>query len=308
MTNEELALMVQKGTEKQKCLEKLYCQNYKLIEKICRKYDGYEDINDLIQESYFGIVRAAELWDPTKEASFITYAVYWIKQAVYRYIEDCGAVMRIPSHRRAQMGRYHKVMNSYRVRFGCDPSDRELCVLLDVKPDQLEELKRVIQVARIRSTSEVIGGEDDDLTLEDTLPAEGDQYEDVLDRMQHEELSACVWSCIDGLEDTRAAQVSRKRYGEGKTFKECGSDLGISTERARQIEEKALRELRKPKHTKRLRPFLTEHGAYSMGLSHNGLNAFRRSGSSQEVAMMKLERLAGMSLWHGKEIEIESSE
>ena len=94
----------------------------------------------------------------------------------------------------------------------------------------------------------------------------------------------------------------RDRYRNGHTLKECGEALGVSTERARQLEQKAMRELRSGRYKKRLIPYLTDQGAYTMGLQGNGLTAFERKGSSQERAVMLLEQFSGMSLWHGKEL------
>ena len=305
VTNEELVIMFQNGDDKQKCLEQLYCKNFGIITKICMKYSSVEDLADLRQEAYFGIARAAEMWKPEKEKSFMTYAAYWILSVIKRYIDECSGVVRIPSNKRDLISRYNRTMNQYRLRFGCDPSARELCGLLDIKPDQLSELKKAIKAVQIRSTSEIIGGDNDDLTLEDTLAAEGDPIEELIERVQHEELSECLWSCVDGLEDQRAGEVLRKRYKEGRTYKECGDDLGISTERARQIEAKALRELRKPRHTKRLTPYLTDYAASRWGLTGTGYTAFRRFGSVQERTLMKLEDLTGVSLYHGIALPID---
>lgn len=295
MTNEELVIEYQNGNSD--ALEALYSQNIKMIEKVIRKYGGVEELDDLRQEAYFGIYRAAELWNPEKDCSFITYAVYWIRAAIVRYIEECGGVMRIPSHRRALMIRFSKAVNAYRVRFGKYPSDIELCALLGLNQEQLERLKADIQASRIRSTSEVIGGDEDDITLEDTIADENDQYETVIDQIQQEQLSKELWSCVDDLKPQQAG-VIRGHYKEGQTLKECGAALGVSTERARQIEQKAIRELRKSRFKKRLRPYLTDHGAYSLGLKCTGFSTFSKFGSSQELAVMRLEELSGMSLWN----------
>lgn len=304
MTNEELCIAIQSETgDKSELLEQLYIQNAKMIEKIIRRYQESQELDDLRQEAYFGIYRAAELWNPDKESTFLTYAVYWIRQAINRYIENCGSCIRVPVNRRAQIGRYNRALNSYRVRFGREPSNMELCSLLDLTLEQLKNLRNDAQALRIRSTSEPIGGEEDDITLEDTLAAAGDPIGEALERMQHEQLSAELWSCVDDLEPRESA-VIRSRYGneQALTLKECGENLGVSVERVRQLEAAALRKLRKPRYTKRLIPYLTDHGAYTMGLRGNGITAFERKGSSQERAVMLLEQFSGMSLWHGKEL------
>ena len=187
MTNEELVHEYQAGNRE--AIEQLYLQNSGMIEKIVRRYSGAEELEDLRQESFFGLVKAAELWNPEKGASFLTYAIYWIRAVIGRYIEECGGVVRIPSYKRALIGRYHKARNSYHVLFGSDPSDWELCAALDITKDQLKELKADVQSARIRSTSELIGGENDELTLEDMLADEADQIGDLIEKLQHEELA-----------------------------------------------------------------------------------------------------------------------
>lgn len=298
MTNEQLVLEYQAGNRE--ALEQLYLQNMKLIDKIIRRYGSAEELEDLRQESYFGIVKAAELWKPEKEKAFFTYAGFWIRSTISRYMEECGGVVRIPSYKRALIGRYYRTLNSYRVRIGCDPSDRELSAALDITKDQLKELKKDIQAARIRSTSEPIGGEDDDLTLEDTLAAAGDPIEEALERMQHEQLSAELWSCVDELEPNETA-VIRSRYGneQALTLKECGENLGVSVERVRQVEAAALRKLSKPRYTKRLIPYLDDETAHSWGMRGTGRGVFERAGSVQERAMMLLEEIAGTNLYYG---------
>ena len=288
--------MIQNGTDKKKCLEQLYTQNAGMIEKIIKRYQGIEDLDDLRQESFFGIARAAELWKPGKGSSFINYAVFWIKQAVRRYIDDCGGVVRVPVGRRALIGRYQKTVNAYRVQFGRDPSNIELCFALGLSRDQLKDLKKDIHALNVRSTAEIIGGNDEDFTLEDTLAAAGDPIGDIIESIQAEQLAARVWSEVDSLPPQQAA-VIRGRYQGGQTLKGCGAALGVTPEKVRSLEAKAMRELRKPNHTRRLMPFITESSAFSMGISYSGFGAFEHYGSAQERAMMRVEELTGVNLW-----------
>ena len=301
MTNEELCIAIQNNVgNKQDHLMELYKQNSGMIEKIIRRYGGMEELEDLRQEAFFGIARAAELWEPKGESKFITYAVFWIRSTIRRYIEECGGVIRIPSYKHEQMQKYNRVLNCYRVQFGTEPSNRELCALLNIKPEQLTDLKADVQAARIRSTSERIAGDDEELTLEDTIADDADQIGDVIDRIQHDELSAALWSCVDGLRG-KQPDIIRERYINNKSFPECGKVIGVSAQRASQIEQDALRELRKGRYSKRLVPYLDEATAYRWSLKGIGRSAFERLGSVQERAMINLEQLSGTSLWHGKE-------
>ena len=302
MTNEELCIALQNHEgDRQELLLELYKKNSGMIEKIIRRYGGMEELEDLRQEAFFGIARAAELWKPKGGSKFITYAIFWIRAIVGIYVKNCSGAIRIPSYKHEQIQKYNRILNSYRVQFGAEPSDRELCALLDIRPEQLEELKADIQAARIRSTSERIAGDDEELTLEDALADDTDQIGEVIDRIQHEELSTVLWSCVDGLKENQS-YIIRERYVNNKLLSECGKSLGISSERARQIELDALRELRKGRCSKRLVPYLDEATAYRWSLKGIGLAKFEQYGSVQERAMMNLERLSGTSLWHGKEV------
>jgi len=296
MTNEQLCMMYQSGNKE--VIEDLYKNNIGMIEKIVRRYKGVEDLEDLRQESYFGLVRAAELWSPDKGGSFITYAVFWIRQAIQSYLINCGGVVRIPANRRAQIGRYKRVVHAYQIQFGRDPSERELCAVLGLRREQLEELQKDVRALRIRSTSEVIGGEDDDLTLEDTIAADGDAMEDTVERVYQQELSDELLSCVNELKPQQA-DIIRSRYIEGRTLSECGAVIGVSVERARAIQQQALRELRKPRYTKRLLPYLDDGTARGWSLSGTGHGTFERYGSVQERAMIRLEELSKMKLYYG---------
>lgn len=302
MTNEQLCIAIQSGSgDRQELLYQLYAQNFGMIETIIRDYKikSFEEREDLRQEAFFGIVRAADLWKSNRDASFLTYAIYWIRQAIRRYMDNCGGVIRVPSYKRDLMSRYYRIVDSYRNRFRRDPTNEELCAALDLKKDQLKELKKDIQARKIRSMSEKVGGEDEDLTLEDAIAAEGDPIGDMIDRIQDEQLAACLWSEVDSLPD-RQRDVIRERYREGHTLAECGAALGISPERVRKLEITALRQLRDPKHAKKIRPYLTDESAYDFGIRNTGISSFRRCGSSQERAVMQLEEQTGMNLWGGK--------
>lgn len=290
MTNEELCLMYQSGNKE--VIGELYKQNTGMVEKIIGRYKGVEDPEDLRQEAFFGMVRAVELWDPEREAQFLTFAVICIKSVLHRYIAECGSIIKVPEYQKTLIYKYDRCMNEFRARLGRDATPEELRALLEISKDQLEQLKKDRVTLAIRSTSEVIGGDDDDITLEDTLPAEGDQYEDAVDRIQQEQLSRELWAQVDKLPE-REASVVRGKYLNGETYAQSGERLGVSQERIRQLHARALRTLRSGKARQRLLPYLSDSAAYSIG-TRSGLSYFKRNHTTgQERAVMLLEQWTG---------------
>ena len=299
MTNEELVLAIRAGQNVNDNMTLLYNQNLPMIHRIVKKYSGVEEIEDLIQESYFALARAVELWDPKREAQFLTFLIVCLKTDLYRYITDCGALIRIPPNQKTLISKYDRIMNAYRVELGRDATPEELRIFLGLSKDQFEQLKKDRLTTRLRSTNEVIGGDDEDITLEDTLPADGDQFEDVLERIQREELSRELWAQVDKLPE-READVVRSKYQLGETYIQCGERLGVSGERVRQLHERALRSLRKRQVTKHLIPYITDSAAYSFG-THSGLSTFRQDHTTaQERLIIKLEEYAG-PIWANRQ-------
>ena len=301
MSNEELVLCIQRGEDVVENLEILYMNNLPLIRKIAARFTAKAELEDLTQEAFFGLIRAVELWDPEKDALFMTYAAYWIKHHIIRYIHDHSTTIRVPVHQREVMRAYSRMVNSYRVRFGRDPEEAEICYALDLSRDQYRQLLKDLQTVSTCSTSAPVG-EDGELVLEDMIPDDSDPIGDALEKISREEEAAALWSEVDQLPE-REAEVIKSRYRDNLTLNQCGEALGVSSEMVRQLQEKALRKLRNPRVLRRLSPYLTDSAAYSLGLRGTGCGSFERHGSAQERAMMQLERLSGMSLWGDKPIE-----
>ena len=285
MSNEELVIRIQQGGDRREELEELYKQNRGIIAKIVNRYHGSEDEEDLFQEAYFGIATAAELWKPEEGASFATYAVYWIRQVLRRYIDNCGNLIRIPVHQKDRIILYRKTIAGFRREFGRDPFPLELMRALGVSFGQLQDLIKDAQALKVRSLAEEIG--EDGETLQEVIADPEDRIEAVLDRIEREELSALLWSLVDALEEQQA-HIIRERYQGGKTLQECGDEIGCTREKARQIEAKAMRELRKRNTRNKLRPYLD---VYSIGV-HGSLNSFRYSftSSTEYAALCLIDR------------------
>lgn len=289
MTNEELCTMYQNGDPE--ALEKLYIQNRGLIEMIIRKYAALQDPDDLMQESFFAVRKAAALWDHSKGGNFATYCAYWIKQTVHRYVLANYGTIRAPENIRGRIRQYNRALNSYRLQFGRDPSTMELYAMTGLTPQQLEALKRDMVTLHTRSASEPVG-EDGETELEEFIKDPKDPIEEALDRIQTEELHQAIEEELEKLPE-REAEIIRKRHYEGATLKETAAALGVSPERVRQLEARAFRTLRKPAAARRLMAYFTDGGAYSAGLHNTGLSTFRRNWtSSQEAAIIRLEEIA----------------
>lgn len=219
-----------------------------------------------------------DAWEPEGGASFIHYAVFWIRQAMQRYIENNGSCVRIPSGQQQRIRKYKKLCARYLKLLGREPADWELCRLLDVSQDVLHHIREDARKGQIQSLSAPLG-EDGDLSLEDTIPDPRDDYAGILDAVQQEELEAVLWPMVDSLEE-RQAKTLRARYQDGKTLKETGEALGCSLQQARVIETNALRTLRRPRYADRLRPFLYDDMVRSKGMQGTGAERFRQTWTS----------------------------
>ncbi|MBR4396474.1 MAG: sigma-70 family RNA polymerase sigma factor, partial [Methanobrevibacter sp.] len=130
MTNEELCLLIQHGSDKKSYMEQLYLQNKGLIAQVAKKYCGYAEIEDLLQEGYFGLLKAAESFDDTKGANFVTHAYEHIRAVIHRYIEDNSNTIRIPSAQRALILKMKRYIDEYVKKYSQRPSVEEMAKAL----------------------------------------------------------------------------------------------------------------------------------------------------------------------------------
>ncbi len=278
MSNEEIVTRIKAGIDGAANMELLYTQNRGMLCKIASKYQSYAEYDDLLQEGFVGLCNAVDAWEPEGGASFIAYAVFWISQAMQRYIENNGSCMRIPSGQQQKIRKYKRTCAQYLKLLGREPADWELCRLLDVSRDALRHIREDAGKSQIRSLNTPLS-EDGELSLQDTIPDQRDDYAGVLDKMQQEELGAVLWPMVDSLEE-RQAKTLRARYQEGKTLKETGEALGCGLQQARSIEAKAMRTLRQPRYADRLRPFLYDEELRSRAMHGTGAEHFRQTWTS----------------------------
>lgn len=280
MTNEQLVARIQAGVDTAENMLKLWQQNRRYIYKLAMKYKGYEDMDDLQQEGYIGLCNAVQAYQPEEGVPFISYAAFWIRQAMQRYIEDCGTVVRIPVGRRQEALRYQKLCAAFAREYGREPADSEACRFLGVSLEALGRIKSAACMGRVGSLDKALTDEDQEATVGDLVPCDADIEGEILDKVQQEELAAVIWPLVDNLPGQQGA-VLRMRYQEDLTLTECGRRLGMTAEGARQQHGNALREMRRTSRSRKLRPFLPEaERIYSSGIAGTGVQAFDRTWTS----------------------------
>lgn len=285
MSNEQLVLRIKAGENAADNMLQLWQQNKKFVASIAKKYAAYEEIEDLIQQGYFGMCNAVNGYDPESDVSFLHYASFWIRQALHRYVEECGKVVRIPTHFRGKLTKYKRFTAAMYAEFNRKPTDQELCYYLGVGYEKLEDLKRAAVLDKMGSL-DVPVGENEESTLGDLVACPHCPENEILDKMQAEQLKTVIWFLVDDLPGI-APEVLRARFQEDLTLKETAARVGTTIEAVRQWQSKGLRELRKPSRSNELKPFIWDDYVYNQALRGNGAEHFNRTwtSSTERIAL-----------------------
>ncbi len=249
---EEIELAIRIADDDQEAKDRLTKANLRLVVSIAKRYVGRGMMFlDLIQEGNLGLIKAVDKFDYTKGFKFSTYATWWIRQAITRAIADQGRTIRIPVHMVETINKVKKTSNMLLHRDGKDPSPEDIARELNMNTEKVREILRISQEP---VSLETPIGEEDDSHLGDFIPDE-----DALSPADAAAMTFLKTKVNDVLETLtpREAEVLRLRFGlrDGtqQTLEEVGNHFGVTRERIRQIEAKALRKLRHPSRSKHLK-------------------------------------------------------
>ena len=242
MTNEEIVLRVQRGDDVQNNMLLLFEKNAPLIKKTCSKYSKYENMDDLLQVAFLSLYESTKRFNDTLNCSFISYCLLWVKQCVTRYINQCCNTIRVPEYQKDVIEKYKKIKNEHLCLKGKEPSDTQLCEILEIDLETLKIIKNY--AVGITSIDKTINNEELELSIVDVLPSNEDLENETINAVYSEFEKHELWNFVERNLTSEQAKVITERFKGQKTYTEISKNNKTTLRKTRNIEEKALYKLR----------------------------------------------------------------
>lgn len=237
--------------------EEIINRNLKLVVAIAKKYKGCGlQFMDLIQEGAFGLMAAVDKFNVDLGYKFSTYATYWIRQAITKAIINKSRAIRLPAHMNDRLSKVKQTERALAIELNREPTIEEIANRLQLEP---QEVKDIFDMSQMLISLDAPIGDEDDGTIGEFI--EDTHFVSPTAAMAQKDLKEQLLKVMDSLEE-REKEVLIKRYGilteEPMTLEEVGKEMGLSRERIRQIEEKALRKMRNPIRSEQLKIYMAD--------------------------------------------------
>lgn len=300
MTNEQIVTEIRNGYSVTDHMQLLYESNLPLIKRFLKPYTAYEPMEDLLQEAYFGLVEAVQHYEMSKNVRFMTYAEYWIKQAVQRYLEKCGSAVRMPSHTRQKIACYKKTVQELGQGLGRVPTDNEIADKMHISVGLLPELK--IQMQGVASLDIPIT-DDSSLTLADAVRTDYNLEDEIIDKIYAERTKSELWGIVARFTSEKENHIIREIFINNQTMATVAREQGIPFDRIRQIKEKGLRKLRTGRARREL---LEKFDIVEAGAYRNSMNKYIEHGFTSTVEYIALHRAEIQTEYEERKKQIEA--
>ena len=277
MTNEQLVLRIRAGESEAENMAALWIQCRAFVAKMARKYSGYAEMDDLIQEGFLGLCNAVDHYEAEEGTKFLSYAGFWIKAAMQRCVERSGSV-RLPSDKYTMVWKYRRALREYMQEYGREPSAQDMAALLGIGKEDADALEKLARSTQSQSLNEYTT-EDESLTLEDLLSSGEDLEGDAIRKEDHRRMSVALWESVEKLPREQALVIAA-RYKDGSTRQELGDKWGCSYQHVRGLEEKGMRSLRMPGTANKYRLYFDQYIS-AAPVHHVGVESFKRTGYSE---------------------------
>lgn len=264
MTNEELVDRIQHGINTTEYMQQLYIQNTGFIANVIKRYryiyqSDHNSLpiiekDELMHEAYFGLVEAAKRFDKDQGNNFLTYADHWIRQAVKRFIDNSGQVIRVSVHTQEKIHKYNQVTGFYLRNYGREPETKEYASWMGISVNGVEKLKQYMYQTSTISLDEMVpGGDNENITFLDAVPADVNVEEDVVEKVAADQLREELWDIVSQvLKDPKKIQIFRLRYIDNLTLEQIGDKFHLCRQAINETLKYGIKMLRHNSRTKNL--------------------------------------------------------